>query len=132
MRNGVIDSIEMSGIAKGLDKIVSLRKKYEFQGSVIPVNSKISIDFSSKVLPVCWICLNNNRVIVYDYGVTSIPKDIAAGLTLGILKSRIKFVTTDKTIANHAFIKDTSAVLRNNLDAIENYLKRKSKERWGI
>lgn len=131
MRNGVVDLFEMNGIAISLDKIAKLRKKYDSTDTIIPVDKRISIEFDS-VFKTCYVCVNGNRAIKYVYGnIRGFIGGAASGITLGVLKSPIKFVTTDKTIANHVFIKDTSTLLKCHIGKIESNLRRASKAKWG-
>lgn len=131
MRNGVVDYFEMSGLGSRLDKIIKLRKKYDSTDTIISVDDRISIEFSKH--KICYVCVNGNRAIKYKYGYIGVSVSaIATGATGGILKGPIRFVTTDKTIANHTFIKETSTLLKNSLGKIERDLQQASKTKWGI
>lgn len=132
MRNGVVDTFEMYGLTVNLYEIVKLRKKYDSKVTLISVNNRISIEFD-KHFTTCYICVNGNRAIKYIYGnIRTAIRGITSGLTLGILKSNILFVTNDKTIANHAFIKETTALLKDSLGEIESDLQKASKAKWGL
>ena len=113
MRNGVKDAFEMIGISKSLDKIIKLRKKYDNKELLLKIDSKTSLEFS-KHFTTCYININNNRVIKYSYGsMSGLVMSAAAGATLGLANSPIRFVTKDKTIANHKFIKSNGNILMN-------------------
>lgn len=131
MRNGVVDYFEMSGLISRLDKIIKLRKKYDSKDMIISVDDRISMEFPKH--KVCYVCVNGNRAIKYKYGsIGGAVSAAATGATLGMLKGPIRFVTTDKTIANHDFIKETSTLLKNSLEKIERDLQQASKAKWGI
>lgn len=132
MRNGIKDAFEMLGIVSKLNKIIKLRKKYDFKGESIPVSEKYSIEYR-KILKTCYILLNNNRLIQYNYGnIRGGAGAFKAGATLGILKSNIFFVTKDKTVANHKTVKDISNTLTDKMSEIEKYLQNASNNKWGV
>ena len=56
----------------------------------------------------------------------------AAGATLGLANSPIRFVTKDKTIANHKFIKSLSQTLKESIPSVEESFKLASKEKWNL
>lgn len=132
MRNGIIDSFEMNGIASSLDKIIKLRRKYDFKKNILFITPNISIEFCN-LFKTCYILVNETRAIKYIYGnIRAMAKSVATAATFGIIKTNIRFVTTDKTIANHSFIKSLSNTLKNSIPQIENDMKNTSKERWNI
>ncbi len=132
MRNGIIDSFEMNGIVSSLKKIIKLRRKYDFKKNILFITPNISIEFCN-LFKTCYILVNETRAIKYIYGnIRAMAKSVATGVTWGIIKSEIRFVTTDKTIANHSFIKSLSKTLKNSIPQIENDMKNTSKERWNI
>lgn len=132
MRNGIADRFEMRGIVTSLNKIIKLKKQYNFDDNVIPVTSNISIEFSS-LFKTCYICVNGNKAIKYIYGkMRALISDINSKSTYGLLKSCIQFVTTDKTIVNPEFIKEITTILNDSLGEIESNIKNASKARWGL
>lgn len=132
MRNGIVDIAELNGMAKSIDKIVKLRKEYDSKATSISINSRISIEFDPH-FKTCYICVNGNKVIKYIYGnIRATINSAATGATFGIIKSPIKFVTTDKTVVNRTFIKETSIILKYSIGKIENDLREASKAKWGI
>ena len=132
MRNGIKDTFEMYGIAKSLDKIVKLKKKYDNKQLLIQIDSNISVEFS-KHFTTCYIKINNTRAIKYSYGTMSgLVMGVAAGATLGLANSSIRFVTKDKTIANHKFIKSLSQSLKESIPSVEEKFNIASKEKWNV
>lgn len=132
MRNGLIDTFEMHGILLNLYEIIKLRKKYDYKKNILIITPNISIEFCN-IFKTCYILVNGTRAIKVIYGnIRSIAKAAATGATFGIIKTNIRFVTTDKTIANHSFIKSLSKTLKNSIPQIENDIKNTSKERWNI
>lgn len=128
MRNGIKDMIEMRGIAHSLDKIWRLYDKYELpQPTSIKINERITLEY--KILS-SFVCVNNVRVIKYNHSMFGGVAMVMAGVSLGIMKSDIKFIVRDKNIANHNFIKETSLLLKDFLSKLENDLKIISKKRW--
>lgn len=128
MRNGIKDMIEMHGIAHSLDKIRRLYDKYELpQPTSLKINERITLEY--KILS-CFVCVNNMRVIKYNFSMFGGLSKVMAGASLGIIKSDIKFIVRDKNIANHKFIKETSILLNDFLLKLENDLKIISKKRW--
>lgn len=132
MRNGIKDTFEMSGIAKSLDKIVKLKKKYDNKQLLIQIDSNISVEFS-KHFTTCYIKINNTRAIKYSYGAMSgVVMGVATAATFGLARSSIRFITSDKTIANHKFIKSLSQTLKDSLPSVEDNFKLASKEKWNV
>ena len=132
MRNGLVDAFEMLGIMTSLDKIVKLRRKYDSKDSSIPVTERLSVEFNPH-FKTCYVCANGKRAIKYVYGnIRQIAGTIVTGGSLGVIKGPIKFVTTDKTVANHDFVKETSILLKNNLKDIESNMQKASKAKWGL
>ena len=132
MRNGIVDSFEMGGILNSLDKIVKLRRKYDSKDNSIPVTERLSVEFNPH-FKTCYVCANGKRVIKYVYGnIRRLAGAFVVGGSLGVLKGPIRFVTTDKTVANHAFVKETSILLKNNLKDIESNMQKASKAKWGL
>ena len=109
---------EMRSLAKRLDKIVKLRKKYGSNDTCIPINENISIEFDPHT-ESCYICVNEKRTIEH----IPLTNYAVAMVAFGTPNSYVKFVTSDKTIANQTFVRETSSLLKDSLDEIESRLK---------
>ena len=132
MRNGIKDYFEMSGIAISLGKIIKLKKKYANKELLIQIDPNISVEFS-KHFTTCYIKINDIRAIKYSYGAMSgLVMGAAAGATFGLARCPIRFITSDKTIANHKFIKSLSQTLKESIPSVEEHFKLASKEKWNV
>lgn len=132
MRNGVVESISMRNISKSIDKIVLLRKKYDSYSELIKIDEKIFLQFNKR-FKICYVYVNGRRAIKYNYGyIASLVNGGLSGITLGLLKSYISFVTEDQSIMNKEFIQKIEKRLEQAVLQIEEQMKNESKKQWKI
>lgn len=130
MANGIINLYKFLNIENEVGKILKLWVKYDYQKSYLQINSRFSLEVAKKVL---YIRSNGERVIEIHLSPSRYVGGIVlTSMTLGLADfGRTRFLTTDKTVVNNAFIRELEKALKESLPCVEKQMKSASMERWG-
>ena len=125
MSNGIKDTVLLLDIAKAIDEVVKIRKKYGNCVDVFQADeyTRLIFDDTEKI---CRVKYSGRNYARYYYGPKGIIKRMKTGFTLGLAKSAIQLEKEAKGQYNRYSYKVVALAIKEALPDIERILAAKN------
>lgn len=129
MGNGIADTGRLVKLMIALDKVNKIKKTFGAKCRIIKIDQNIQLEY--KDMPkMVYVVINGNKYVKYLYGTVGLTQDFATGITLGMLKSGLSFVTKDKRVANKEYADKIAKKIEDSLKEIEKEFRMHSLKNW--